>query len=194
MITDEFGSEEYERAVKDLELNFENGFLSDKRGNKWHNTCIFGPNVNMGSNNYFGPYCVIGMPGEVSDKFPNDGAVLIGDNNVFAGMLTVDASVNNEHTKISHNCFLMKQTHVGHDCFIFNGVRVSPGARIGGECMIFDYCNIGMNAAIHQRVKVPIGCMIGMGAVITKKTVLRPWQKYAGVPAKCIGSNEAFKK
>lgn len=194
MITDEFGSEEYERAVKDLELNFENGFLSDKRGNKWHNTCIFGPNVNMGSNNYFGPYCVIGMPGEVADKFPNDGAVLIRDNNVFAGMLTIDASVNYDNTRIGNNCFLMKQTHIGHDTVICDGVRIAPRARIGGECVIYESSNIGMNATIHQRVNIKTGCMIGMGAVVTKKTVLRPWQKYAGVPVKWIGSNESFKK
>jgi carbonic anhydrase/acetyltransferase-like protein (isoleucine patch superfamily) len=47
-----------------------------------------------------------------------------------------------------------------------------------------------MNAAIHQKVKVPEGCMIGMGAVITKRTVLKSNSKYAGVPAKFIGSND----
>jgi acetyltransferase-like isoleucine patch superfamily enzyme len=31
--------------------------------------------------------------------------------------------------------------------------------------------------------------MVGMGAVVTKKTVMDPHCKYAGVPAKFIGGN-----
>lgn len=165
----------------------------DERGNKIHHTVVFGPNVEYGSNNYFGPYCVIGMPGEIADGFPEDGGVVIGNDNVFAGMVTIDASRNSTFTVITNSCFLMKQTHVGHDSIIYKGVRVSPHATIGGEVIISEQCNIGMNAVIHQSLIIPTGCMIGMGAVVTKKTHLKEWRKYAGVPAKDIGSNEAFR-
>ena len=50
-------------------------------------------------------------------------------------------------------------------------------------------CNIGLNAVIHQKVIVPKGCMIGASAFVGKKTILQPYRKYAGVPAKDIGEN-----
>ena len=34
---------------------------------------------------------------------------------------------------------------------------------------------------------------IGMNGVVTKKSKLEPYQKYAGVPVKNIGSNERAK-
>lgn len=179
-----------EEKIHDYE---QSEWIIDERGNQIHRTVVFGSNVTYGSNNYFGPYCIIGMPGEIAVGFPKDGAVAIGDNNVFAGAVTVDASRKDVLTIITDNCFLMKQTHVGHDVTMFENCRLAPHATIGGEVVLRANCNVGMNAVIHQQVEISEGCMIGMGAVVTKKTKLKPWRKYAGVPAKDIGSNEAFK-
>ena len=171
-----------------------NGFELDGRGNLIHKTAIIYPGVELGHGNYIGEYCIIGAPGEVAAKFPKEGRVRIGNNNVFAGLVTVDASVNLGFNYIASNCFFMKQTHVGHDATIYSETRLAPGARVGGEAIIAPYVNLGMNSTIHQKVTVKEGCMIGMGAVVTKTTNTKPWRKYAGVPAKDIGSNEAFKK
>ena len=159
----------------------------------------------MGRGNYIGPYCIIGYPAEhkkfwIDNKKAFDmllpqfdgkgvGEVEIGDNNVFTGTVTIDASTE-QKTVIMNNCWFLKHSHVGHDAVIGNDVTVSCGAKIGGHSIINDGCNLGLNATIHQWVEVPEQCMIGMGAVVTKRTELLPNRKYAGVPAKDIGENK----
>lgn len=168
-----------------------------------HPTAVVGPNVEMGDNNYIGPFCIIGYPAEHKDfweidetkgslmsHFPltNIGKVIIGNNCKFTGLVTVDAGTTLP-TVIRDNVWMLKHSHVGHDAMIKDNVIISCGAKIGGHCEIGEGTNIGLNAVIHQRVKVPEGCMIGMSAVVTKKTEMKPGQKYAGNPAKWLGEN-----
>ena len=103
-------------------------------------------------------------------------------------MVTVDAGAERP-TVIGKNCYLMKHSHVGHDAILCRNVVISCGAKVGGHTVIDVDCNIGLNAAIHQKVTIPKGCMIGASAFIGKKTILQPYRKYAGVPAKDIGEN-----
>ena len=154
-----------------------------------HPTAVIGPNVRIGNNNYIGPFCIIGEKAEHKDfwKRPT-GQVVIGDNNVFTGHVTIDSGTNGP-TVISNNCWMLKHSHVGHDAVIGTNVTISCGAKVGGHAIIGDETNIGLNACIHQRVVVPAGCMIGMNAAVTKKLEMEPYRKYAGVPAKDIGSN-----
>jgi UDP-N-acetylglucosamine acyltransferase len=84
----------------------------------------------------------------------------------------------------------MKHSHVGHDAQLKDNVTLSCGAKIGGHSIIEDNTNIGLNAVIHQKVIVPEGCMIGASAFVGKKSVLKPFHKYAGVPVKELGTNE----
>lgn len=155
-----------------------------------HPTAIVYPNVIIGKNNYIGPYCIIGAPAEHKGNWSktND-IVLIGDNNVFTGLVTIDGGMETQ-TKIGNNNFFMKHSHVGHDVVLFDHCVISCGVKIGGHCIIENKVNIGLNALIHQRQKIAEGCMIGMGSVITKKLMTQPFSKYAGNPAKYIGSNE----
>lgn len=165
------------------------GWLHDNAGNHIHPTAVIGPNVKLGSNNYIGPQCIIGYPAEHRDFWDKPvGQVEIGDNNIFTGLVTIDASTENV-TYIGNDCWFLKHSHVGHDAVIGDGVTVSCGAKIGGQAIIHPKCNIGLNACIHQWVEVPEGCMIGMNAAVTKKLVMEEYRKYAGVPAKDIGPN-----
>lgn len=157
--------------------------------NKVHATALIGLNVTLGKGNYIGPFCIIGFPAEHKSFWGKEPkGVDIGDNNVLTGLVTVDSGTE-DRTFIGNDCWLLKHSHVGHDAFIRNGVTISCGAKIGGHADIGMNSNIGLNASIHQRVEVPEGCMIGMGAVVTKKLKLETYRKYAGVPAKDIGSN-----
>ena len=163
----------------------------EKSTNYIHPTAIIYPNVVMGENNYIGAYCIIGSPAEHKTKFGKTAdIVIIGDNNVFTGMVTIDGGME-AHTYIGDNNFFMKHSHLGHDVIVWDDCIVSCGAKIGGHCIIGDKVNIGLNAVIHQRQNISEGCMIGMGAVITKKLITKPYSKYAGNPAKYIGSNES---
>ena len=163
--------------------------LLESNGNYIHPTCLIGENVDIGKNNHFGPYCVIGFPAE-HKSYPNTvyGKVKIGNNNIFTGLVTIDAGTEGT-TEIGNGCYFMKSAHAGHDAVIGDNITVSCGAKIGGHSKIGNRVTIGLNAVIHQWCLIPEGCMIGALAFIGKKTELEKFRKYAGVPAKDIGEN-----
>lgn len=171
-----------------------------------HPTAIIGDNVILGDNNYIGAYCIIGDPAEHKKYWEYEeqikdygtlkiiqrgqikrGLVTIGNNNIVTGLVTIDAGTE-AITTIGDNCFIMKHAHIGHDCLIYSNVTISCGAKIGGHSVIKEYSNIGLNAVLHQFTIIERGCMIGASAFI--KGATEEFSKYAGVPAKKIGTNE----
>lgn len=159
-----------------------------------HTTAIIGDNVILGDNNYIGAYCIIGDPAEHKKYWGKENIlgdtkskVLIGDNNIITGLVTIDAGTEND-TIIGSNCFIMKHAHIGHDCWILDNVTISCGAKIGGHSIIKEYSNVGLNAVLHQFTTIERGCMIGASAFI--KGATEEFTKYAGVPARKIGINE----
>lgn len=154
-----------------------------------HSTAIIGKNVTIEDDVYIGPYCVIGMPPEWKGKETEDKGVLIKKGTRITGLVTIDSGAE-KTTVIGENCYLMKHSHVGHDAQLGDNVTLSCGAKIGGHSIIEDNTNIGLNAVIHQKVTVPEGCMIGASGFVGKKSILKPFHKYAGVPVKELGTNE----
>lgn len=154
-----------------------------------HSTAIIGKNVTIEDDVYIGPYCVIGMPAEWKGKENIDKGVLIKKGTRITGLVTIDSGVE-KITTIGKNCYLMKHSHVGHDAQLGDNVTLSCGAKVGGHSIIGNTTNIGLNAVIHQKVKVPEGCMIGASGFVGKKSILKPFHKYAGVPVKELGTNE----
>ena len=173
-----------------------------------HPTAVIGPNVQMGDNNYIGPFCIIGFPAEhkafwemekVEEPWTSwgtkeymrakAGKVIIGNNNVFTGLVTVDAGTETD-TVIFNNVWMMKSVHIGHDAIIHDNVTISPGARIGGHCIIYKGSNIGMNACMHQRTVLLEDSMLGMMSSITKTLKVEPNSVYIGSPAKFLRKND----
>ena len=153
-----------------------------------HPTAIIGDNVILGDNNYIGAYCIIGDPAEHTKFWGKDiGKVVIGDNNIITGLVTIDAGTK-DITTIGNNCFIMKHAHIGHDCILLDNVTISCGAKIGGHSIVKEYSNIGLNAVLHQFTTIERGCMVGASAFI--KGATEEFTKYAGVPARKIGINE----
>lgn len=158
-------------------------------GSQVHCTAMIGPNVKIGTGTYIGPYCIIGFSAEHKAFWGKEQmGVEIGDNCKITGHVTIDAGTERP-TIIADKCWLLKHSHIGHDALICEGSTISCGALIGGHTTIGLDCNIGLNASIHQKLNIPQGCMIGMNACVTKTTELKPFRKYAGVPAKEIGMN-----
>jgi UDP-N-acetylglucosamine acyltransferase len=156
-------------------------------GNYIHPTAIIGDNVILGDNNYIGAYCIIGDPAEHKKYWSlPSGKVLIGNNNIITGLVTIDAGTE-EITYIADNCFIMKHAHIGHDCKINDNVTISCGAKIGGHSIIDKNSNIGLNAVLHQFSHIKEGCMIGASAFFKGES--KPYTKYAGVPAKYLSPN-----
>ena len=153
-----------------------------------HPTAIIGDNVIIGDNNYIGAYCIIGDQAEHKKYWLQPkGKVIIGNGNMITGLVTIDAGTE-DITTIGNNCFIMKHAHIGHDCQIKDNVTISCGAKIGGHSIIKEYSNIGLNAVLHQFTIIEQGCMIGASAFIKEST--EEFSKYAGVPARKIGTNE----
>ena len=153
-----------------------------------HPTAIIGDNVILGDNNYIGAYCIIGDQAEHKKYWLQPkGKVIIGNGNMITGLVTLDAGTE-DITTIGDNCFIMKHAHIGHDCQIKDNVTISCGAKIGGHSIIKEYSNIGLNAVLHQFTIIEQGCMIGASAFIKGET--KEFSKYAGVPARKIGTNE----
>jgi UDP-N-acetylglucosamine acyltransferase len=159
-------------------------------GNIIDPTALIADGVVMGTGNIIGPYCVIGYPPEWKGKEHNIGKVVIGNNNRFTGMVTIDSGAEH-NTIIGDGCYLMKGVYIAHDCYLADGVTIASGGRLGGHVIVAEQTTIGINASVHQRSIIPTGCMIGMGAVITKTIKMQPYRKYAGVPAIDIGDNSA---
>jgi UDP-N-acetylglucosamine acyltransferase len=152
-----------------------------------HPTAIIGDNVILGDNNYIGAFCIIGDPAEHKKYWGQEkGKVIIGNNNIVTGLVTIDAGTE-VPTIIEDGCFIMKHAHIGHDCRIMNNVTISCGAKIGGHSIVGEGSNIGLNAVLHQFSIIKRGCMIGASAFFKGESEIE--MKYAGVPARKLGSN-----
>ena len=153
-----------------------------------HQTAVINTNVIIEDDVYIGPLCIIGFSPEWKSRELDNKGVIIKKGTRITGLVTIDGGAN-QPTVIGENCYLMKHSHCGHDAELKNGVTLSCGAKIGGHSIIGENTNIGLNAVIHQKVVVPEGCMIGASAFVGKKSILKPFHKYAGVPLKEIGLN-----
>lgn len=157
-----------------------------------HSTAVIGKNVTIEDDVYIGPYCIIGFAPEWKGKEDQNKGVIIRKGTILTGMVTIDCGAERT-TEIGQGCYIMKHAYIAHDCILGNNVTMSAGSKLAGFCTIGDKVNLGMGAAIHQKSIIPEGVMIGMNGVVTKKSKLEPYQKYAGVPVKNIGSNERAK-
>lgn len=148
--------------------------------------------VILGDNNFIGPQCIIGDPAEKIGYFDKPGKVVIGNGNRFTKQVTIDAGTEKE-TRIHNGTILLKNAHVGHDAEIGDEVVLSCNVCIGGHTIVGAGTNFGLGSVAHQRLAIPPFCMIGMNSAITKKTVMVEKRKYAGSPARDIGSNNREK-
>lgn len=156
--------------------------------NQIHPTVILGPNVILEDDIYIGPYCIIGFPPDWKGKEQENKGVVIKSGTTITGMVTIDGG-GITPTEIGANCYIMKHVYIAHDVIIQDGVTISSGAKIGGHSIVAQNCNIGLNAVIHQKCFIPEGCMIGASAFVGKKSNLKPFHKYAGVPVRELGEN-----
>lgn len=159
------------------------------RGNVIMEGVIIRDGVEIGNDNYFGPYSIIGDLPEKHGYFNKIGKVSIGNNNRFTKQVTIDSSTDST-TVICNNVIILKNGHIGHDAKIGSNVIISCNVCIGGHTTVGDDCNFGLGSVVHQRLNIPPKVMIGMNTTITKKTIMFPGRKLVGSPARDIGPNE----
>ena len=161
------------------------------KGNKVHKTSIINwDNLEIGKDNVFYPYCVIGEDAQHPYKKSN-GKLVIGSNNIFREFTTIHLPTDPKRmTTVKNNCYFMVKSHIGHDCFIEDNVITSNDVNIAGNTYIMKFCQIGLSVSIHQEQVVGSYCMIGMNTAIGKNTILKPGYIYAGNPPRGILKNK----
>lgn len=154
-----------------------------------HPGVIIGANVEIGNDNHIFPYAIIGTEAEHRNFHGKEmHKVFIGDRNIIREFVTINCGTFRE-TQISHDCYLLRGSHVGHDSWIHPNVTLSCNVLIGGESEILDGANLGLGAVVHQRSIIGHYSMIGMNSVVPKTREVLPLMKYAGSPIEYIGKN-----
>lgn len=160
-------------------------------GNKIHETSIINwEKVEIGTNNIFYPYSIIGEDAQHPHKKSN-GKLIIGDNNIFREFTTIHLPTDDKrNTTIKNNCYFMTKSHIGHDCYIEDNVVLSNDVNVAGNTYIMKFSQLGLNSVIHQGQIIGSYNMIGMSTIIGKKIELKPGYIYAGNPPRGIIKNK----
>jgi len=174
--------------------------------NTIHPTAIIDDCVEMGDNNYIGPYCYftgeltignnnrfegfcsIGTRPEHTTYWHKDGRTEIGDNCTFREHSTIHAGTMSL-TYVGSNVIMLRGSYVAHDCVIEEGVTLSVNAIMLGKVHVMKQSNCGTSCLVHQHQVVGSYSMIGMGCVVPKKTKLEPGQTWIGNPARRLKTN-----
>jgi UDP-N-acetylglucosamine acyltransferase len=180
--------------------------------NRIHPSAVIGPEVELGTGNTVGPFCVLQGPVVTGDdnffashvsvggaaevrghrfepswEEPFDGhGVVIGSRNVFKEFVAVNGGWAHT-TTVGDDGFFMGHAHVNHDVTVGDEVTLSGAAVLAGHVVVEDGANLGLGTVVHQRRTVPAGCMIGMQAAVTRD--LPPYTVSVGVPARPVRLN-----
>lgn len=183
-----------------------NSFLR-RDGNFIHPTAVLDHQVEMGSNNYIGPYCVITGPVKIGNNNRFESFCCIGAppehksyvNKPFASVEIANDCVFREfvrihsgtigNTLILNRVWVLNGAYIAHDSTIHDDVTISGNTQIGGHTEIFRGANIGLNVSIHQYSRIGHFSMLGMSTVVTKKSLIEPFNTYAGNPARFLKRN-----
>lgn len=160
-------------------------------GNRIHETAIINwEKVQIGTNNVFYPYSIIGEEAQHPSKISN-GKLIIGNNNIFREFTTIHLPTDDKrNTTINNNCYFMTKSHVGHDCYIEDNVVLSNDVNVAGNTYIMKFSQLGLNSVIHQDQTIGSYNMIGMSTIVGKKIELKPGYIYTGNPPRGIIKNK----
>ena len=183
--------------------NLLNSYLS----NVIHPTAVIDDDVELGEDNYIGPFCYltgyltigdnnrfeshcsVGTRPEHTDHWHKDGRTIIGDDGTFREHVSIHAATTDGLTRIGNGVIILNKAYVAHDCIIEDGAILSCGVQIGGNVHVMRDSNLGMGAAIHQYQVIGSWSMIGMGCIVPKKAIITPGQTWAGNPVKRLKTN-----
>ena len=183
--------------------NLLNSYLS----NVIHPTAVIDDDVELGEDNYIGPFCYltgyltigdnnrfeshcsVGTRPEHTDHWHKDGRTIIGDDGTFREHVSIHAATTDGLTRIGNGVIILNKAYVAHDCIIEDGATLSCGVQIGGHVHVMRDSNLGMGAAIHQYQVIGSWSMIGMGCIVPKKAIITPGQTWVGNPVKRLKTN-----
>jgi UDP-N-acetylglucosamine acyltransferase len=173
-----------------------------------HPTAVIDDGVQLGENNYIGPYCYItghtvignnnrfeaycsiGTPPEHRDHFDNNPfPVIIGDGNIIREFVTINAGTI-RNTVLGNNIVMLRNSHIGHDSIIEDKANLSCNVLIGGHSHIMEGANFGLGSMCHQFLVIGAYSMIGMGGIVVKSSIIQPGEIHVGNPVKFLKENK----
>lgn len=173
-----------------------------------HHTAIIDNGVQLGENNYIGPYCYItgytiignnnrfeaycsiGTPPEHRDHFDNSPfPVIIGDGNTIREFVTINTGTV-RNTVLGNNIVMLRNSHIGHDSIIEDKANLSCNVLIGGHSHIMEGANFGLGSMCHQFLVIGAYSMIGMGGIVVKSSIIQPGEIHIGNPVKFLKENK----
>ena len=182
-------------------------YKMDESSNVIHPSAIVDENVELGENNFIGPFCYltgyltvgdnnrfegfcsVGTRPEHTKHWHKEGRTVIGNDNTFREYTSINGSTDEGLTRIDNDVIMLRDSHVAHDCVIEEGVTLSCDAIILGHVYVMKHSNCGSGCQIHQYQVIGSWSMIGMGCVVPKKSRLEPGQTWVGNPARRLKTN-----
>ena len=150
--------------------------------------CYFTGVLTIGHNNRFESHCSVGTRPEHSTYWHENGRIEIGDNCTFREHTSIHAGTESL-TSVGSNVIMLRGAHVAHDCVIEEGVILSVNAIMLGKVHVMKQSNCGTGCLVHQYQVVGSWSMIGMGCVVPKKSRIEPGQTWVGNPARRLKTN-----
>ena len=152
--------------------------------------CFLTGHLIIGNNNRFESHCTVGTRAEHTGHWHKDGRVIIGDDGTFRDHVSIHAATTDGLTKIGNCVIILNKGYLAHDCVLEDGAILSCGVKIGGHVHVMRDSNLGMGVTVHQYQVIGSWSMIGMGSIITKKARIYPGQTWVGNPVQRLKTNE----
>ncbi len=152
--------------------------------------CYIDANVEVGENNIFYPYAVIGTAPQDLKYHGEDTILHIGHDNVFREYVTVNRGTPTGlgYTRIGSRNVFMISSHVGHDCVVEDDVILVNSVLIGGHCKLETGCKLMGGVAVNPFVS--IGKLSFVGGLSRIIQDVAPFMIVEGNPAKVRRINE----
>lgn len=145
--------------------------------------------VEIGAENYIGPFTVIGGPPQHVGYRGEDTSVRIGDRNRIREYVTIHRGTveGGGETVIGSDNFIMVGTHIAHDCKVGNRIIMANLATLGGHVVVEDDAVLGGIVGVHQHCRVGATVMVAAMARIVKD--VPPYSMVGGEPPRFLGLN-----
>lgn len=157
-------------------------------GNEIGAFCVLRGPLEIGHDNRIGPMAVIGTHGdEIWDRRHDSlqKRIQIGDRCTIREHTTVHKPVYGNLTSINNDSYLMHGAYVAHDTILGPGAVLAQNAAIGGVSRVLERGYIAMGAVLHQQTVCGHFAIVGAGAAAVRS--VRPFSRY--VPGQPLSVN-----
>lgn len=154
-----------------------------------HNHVTIASLTNVGEDNVFYPYSVIGADPQDRKFHGEKTACRLGDRNAIREHVTIHRGTANGGgvTKIGSDNLIMVASHIAHDCNLGDRIVIANQVMLAGHVHVQDGANIGGGAGLHHFTTVGRCAFIGGLARISKD--VPPYMIVEGNPAEVRAVN-----